>query len=346
MIVSSQQSALLNWARSKLACDGAAGELSMEPLAGDASYRRYFRLRCGDDAGRRYVLMVAEAPHEDIGQFCRAHAVFHDAGVRVPEMFFVDTQQGLAIIEDLGDETVHAALAEMREGDDEYTTLLYPALRALLRIQQYDTSSADIRRYDATLLRDECQLFIDWYCGHHRRLTLSDDERAILSRSIETLVEHMQSHKPVLVHRDYHSRNLMRCGEGQELAIIDFQDMVVGSCCYDIVSLCYDAYWDYGDEAVRHLLSYYWDCARASALSHYRRFDDFVDDCEWVALQRGLKVVGIFCRLWYRDGKAKYLSDLPLAYRHLRRICARRDDFADLSALLQRLAPEHAGGVD
>ena len=185
------------------------------------------------------------------------------------------------------------------------------------------------------------QLFPEWYVGRHKGVSLSAAEQQTLRTVFDRILTVNLAEPKVFVHRDFHSRNLMLIEDGgANPGVIDFQDAVYGPLSYDLVSLFKDAYLRWDEEFTLDLLIRYWEMARSLGLPVRAQFDDFHRDFEWMGVQRHLKILGIFARLYHRDGKDGYLADLPLVMDYLRRACRRWRDLGPLLKLLERLEPE------
>jgi N-acetylmuramate 1-kinase len=186
--------------------------------------------------------------------------------------------------------------------------------------------------YDEALLARELALFPDWYIGKHLGVTMSVDQRTVLDAAFRQILDNNLAQPRVFVHRDYHSRNLMVSQPNP--GVLDFQDAVFGPISYDLVSLLRDAYVSWSEEQELDWAVRYWERARVAGLPVAADFADFWRDFEWMGAQRQLKVLGIFARLAYRDGKRAYLDDMPRVMRYLRRTC---DRYRALGPLLQLL---------
>lgn len=307
---------------------------SLRAASADASFRRYLRL--DSPAGPR-IVMDAPPAHEDCRPFVALARLLREAGLNAPEVLAWDEADGFMLLSDLGSTTYLQALqAHPGQADALYRDAL-TALVALQRIEAADR----VPVYDRALLLREMELFPEWYVARHRGLVLDTKDQAVLAASFEHLLANALAQPRVLVHRDYHCRNLMVCGGPGDPAnpgVLDFQDAVWGPITYDLVSLLRDAYveWDEArqiDWAVR-----YWEAARRAGLPVRPDFGEFWRDFEWMGLQRHLKVLGIFCRLYHRDGKDGYLKDLPLVWRHAHRVASRYREFAALARLLEKVA--------
>ena len=307
---------------------------TLAPASSDASFRRYWRVSFGDGAAS-LIVMDAPPEHEDCRPFIHVAALFGATGVNVPEVLAQDLAQGFLLLTDLGPTTYLAALTRDPEGADapgRADALYRDAFGALIRIQQ-GSQPGQLPPYDRALLLRELQLLPDWYIARHKNVTLDEKQRAALDGVFETLLANNLAQPQVYVHRDYHSRNLMVCAPG-EPGILDFQDAVYGPITYDLVSLLKDAYIEWEEERVLDWCIRYWEAARKAGLPVHAGFDDFFRDFEWMGLQRHLKVLGIFARLNYRDGKPNYLNDIPLVLHYTRRVCQRYSAFTPLLRLL------------
>jgi aminoglycoside/choline kinase family phosphotransferase len=287
--------------------------VTLAPASADASFRRYFRASYDDGTTR--VIMDAPPDHEDVRPWLHVQQLFRDAGAQVPEVFATDLDSGFLLLSDLGSTTYLAALDESN-ADDHYRA----AIDALIRIQRA-SRPGELPAYDRTLLKRELDLFPDWYLARHVRLALSESQSSQLAEVFERILQINLAEAPVDVHRDYHSRNLMVMENGP--GIIDFQDAVHGPITYDLVSLFKDAYIEWPEERTLDWLIRYWEKARKAGLPVRPDFADFHRDYEWMGVQRHVKVLGIFARLYHRDGKDGYLKDMPLVAKYLRAACER-----------------------
>jgi N-acetylmuramate 1-kinase len=308
--------------------DSSAFELV--PASNDASFRRYFRARFADG---RPSLIAMDAPpgREDCRPYVHVAELFGAAGVHVPTVHARDIDSGFLLLSDLGDTTYLDALPNGDAG-----RLYDDAVRSLLRIQLASRPGA-LPEYDRELLARELALFPEWYVATQLGRKLSDAQRLCLEDSFAILLANNLAQPRVFVHRDYHSRNLMLCEPNP--GIIDFQDAVYGPVTYDLVSLLRDAYIAWPEEQVIDWCIRYWEQARRAGLPVAVDFADFYRDFEWMGAQRQIKVLGIFARLCYRDGKEGYLRDQPLVMRYLRATCGRYRELAPLARLLDELEP-------
>ena len=306
----------------------ASDDFSIAPASDDASFRRYFRIRRGA-AQASLVAMDAPPDKENCAPFVHVAHLFAAAGVHVPTIHAQDLEQGFLLLSDLGDTTYLDALDEHNAG-----RLYEDALDALLRIQRASRPGS-LPDYDRELLEKELRLFPDWYIARQLQRELDTTQLRTLEKTFSTILDNNLGQARVFVHRDYHSRNLMVCEPCP--GILDFQDAVYGPITYDLVSLLRDAYLAWEEERVIDWAIRYWEKARGQGLPVPGDFADFYRDFEWMGAQRQLKVLGIFARLSFRDGKDGYLKDQPLVMSYLRRTCERYRELAALGRLLEEL---------
>ncbi len=301
---------------------------SLRPASSDASFRRYFRVDGLN--GDTFILMDAPPPHEDVRPFIHVAEVFGEAGVSVPKVLAQDVERGFLLLSDLGSTTYLNQL-----NHDSAHKLYLDAIDALVLIQVQSKPDA-LPEYGRALLHRELMLFPDWYVGKHLGVTMTDKQTATLNKVFEVLLANNLAQPQVYVHRDYHSRNLMVMGQGNP-GILDFQDAVYGPITYDLVSLLRDAYIQWDEEMVLDWAIRYWERARRAGLPVNPDIDAFYRDFEFMGLQRHLKVLGIFARLYHRDGKDAYLKDLPLVMHYTRKAAGRYNALAPLIRLLDEL---------
>ncbi|MFN3712520.1 MAG: aminoglycoside phosphotransferase family protein [Alcanivoracaceae bacterium] len=301
-----------------------------QSASADASFRRYFRYKFPDcDGEHSLIAMDAPPPQEDCRPFVRIAGLFADAGVHVPHIIAQDLARGFLLLPDMGTRTW---LEVLNEGNAD--ARFERAIDALIRIQRISQANV-LPVYDEALLRRELELFPQWFLERHLGLTVDQALRRELDGIFDLLVARALRQGQVYVHRDYMPRNLM--DSDPDPGIIDFQDAVYGPVSYDVTSLFKDAFISWPEERVLGWLEQYWRRARAAALPVPEVFDAFLHDCDLMGAQRHLKVIGIFARICHRDGKPKYLEDVPRFVAYLRTVIARRDELAPLGAVLDRL---------
>jgi aminoglycoside/choline kinase family phosphotransferase len=300
---------------------------TLAPASADASFRRYFRATFSD--GTTKVIMDAPPQHEDCKPFLHVGKLFEGAGTHVPHVFSQDLEQGFLLLSDLGNTTYLQALTA-----DNAALLYGEATDALIKIQ-LSSHEKELPPYDETLLRRELNLFPEWYIAKHLGVTLNDKQQAKLEEVFKRILANNLAQPSVYVHRDYHSRNLMVTEPNP--GILDFQDAVYGPITYDLASLFKDAYIKWEEEEIMDWLIRYWEKARKAGLPVREDFGEFYRDYEMMGVQRHIKVLGIFARLYHRDGKDGYLKDMPLVMDYLRRACERYIDLKPLLNLLMEL---------
>jgi hypothetical protein len=302
---------------------------TLAPASADASFRRYFRARFAD--GRSFVAMDAPPDKEDSRPFVRVARLLREAGVNAPQVLADDLAHGFLLLTDLGTVSYLDAL-----GDDSAARLFGDATDALLR-WQLATRKDVLPRYDEALLRRELNLFPEWYLQRHKGLELTAAQKDDLEGAWRLLVDSALAQPTVYVHRDYMPRNLMVCDPNP--GVLDFQDAVEGPISYDMVCLMRDAFISWDEERVLDWTARYWEKAKRASLPVDADFGEFWRAFEWMGLQRHLKVLGIFARLNYRDGKARYLADTPRFIGYARAVARRYVALAPLARLLDRIEP-------
>jgi N-acetylmuramate 1-kinase len=290
----------------------AGKTFTLEPASADASFRRYFRATVEDNT---YVVMDAPPEHENSEPFVRIAKLFGESGAHVPQIIAQDLAQGFLLLSDLGKQTYLNVLNEQNAD-----ALFYAAIDALIRIQLASKPGV-LPHYDEALLTRELQLFPDWYVAKHLKLDLTDAQKNVLDKSFKLIIANNLAQPQVYVHRDYMPRNLMLSVPNP--GVLDFQDAVYGPISYDITSLFKDAFISWDEKRVLDWTIRYWEKARKAGLPVHADFGEFYRDCEWMGLQRHLKVLGIFARIHYRDGKPHYLKDTPRFVNYVRKTCER-----------------------
>lgn len=318
-----RRAALERWLAQRL--EGAPFRLA--PASEDASFRRYFRALLQD--GQSYVVMDAPPEKEDCRPFIHVARLLHEAGLHAPRIHAMDLEQGFLLLSDLGTTTYLQAL-DAGNAD----RLFRDAIDALVR-WQLATRPGELPPYDEALLRREMQLFPDWYVARHLQAALTAAQQERLEQIFALLVRSALAQPSVFVHRDFMPRNLMLSDPNP--GVLDFQDAVLGPITYDVVSLMRDAFVSWDEEQVLDWTVRYWEKARAAGLPVDADFGEFWRAFEWMGLQRHLKVLGIFARINYRDGKPRYLEDTPRFLRYARDTAKRYSALAPLNRLLDEL---------
>ncbi len=304
-----------------------AGAFALQPASADASFRRYFRVTT--EGARSWIAMDAPPEREDCRPFVRVAALLRSAGVNAPQVIAQDLARGFLLLTDLGDTTYLAVL-----NDANADRLFDDAIEALIK-WQLASREGELPPYDEALLRRECNLFPEWYIARHLALQLSSAQQQALSDTVALLISRSLAQPAVFVHRDYMPRNLMVSEPNP--GVIDFQDAVHGPISYDLVSLTRDAFVSWEEERVVDWAARYWNKAKQRGLPADPDFSEFYRDFEWMGLQRHLKVLGIFARIHYRDGKGGYLEDTPRFLNYARVVAARYRELAPLARLIEQL---------
>ena len=312
------------WLRSQLGGES----FTLAPASADASFRRYFRATTSRST---HIVMDAPPEHEDCRPFVKVAGLLRAAGLNAPAVVAQDLVHGFLLLTDLGTVTYLTALNQDR---GRARSLFMDAIGALIRWQL--ASKPDVLpAYDAALLRRELNLFPEWYLGRHLGVALSGSQRDDLERTFALIIASNLAQPAVYVHRDYMPRNLMVSEPNP--GILDFQDAVYGPITYDVASLFKDAFISWEEEQVLDWTVRYWEQAKRAHLPVAADFGAFYRDFEWMGLQRHLKVLGIFARLFYRDGKQGYLDDTPRFLGYVRAVAQRYAALQPLLALLDQV---------
>lgn len=319
--MSGRDQALKQWVMGHL----ALSSVSLTPASADASFRRYFRV---STATGSVIVMDAPPPQEDCRPFVQVAALLRAAGVHAPEVLAQDLEHGFLLLTDLGEHT-YLDVLDPQNAD----ALFGAAIDALCRWQL--ASRADtLPVYDRALLRRELNLFTEWYVARHLGITLSHHEQQTLDDTFRLLEDSALAQPRVFVHRDYMPRNLMLSTPNP--GVLDFQDAVYGPVTYDVVSLFRDAFLSWDEARIASWCAQYHERARKAGLP-VQDYAEFIRALDWMGLQRHLKVLGIFARIRYRDGKPHYLADTPRFLNYVRVIGSRYPEFTPLLALLDTL---------
>ena len=307
-------------------------------VSGDASFRRYFRA-CWQ--GRSYIAVDAPPQHENSSAFITVCRMLRATGVKAPEIFASDLNRGFLLLEDFGDRQLLPTLSGLQsDGDIQRAEAIYhSALQTLLLIQR-SPEKKRLDLYDRDKLRAEMNLFTEWFCVAFLELELSVPEHSVIDLAMDFLEEAALSQPTVMVHRDFHSRNLMLLDDSAvpALGVIDFQDAVHGPYSYDVVSLLRDCYLRWEPETVIRWALTYWQAARADGLLADVSEAQFLRDFDLMGLQRHLKVMGIFCRLSLRDNKSQYLADIPLVIQYFLEVSRHYPELGDFVEWFNRRA--------
>jgi hypothetical protein len=304
---------------------------SRRPASSDASFRRYFRLDVApalrSKLGDTLIAMDAPPERENVPAFIHVAGLLHEAGVTVPAIVARDVERGFLLLSDLGTTTYLSRL------DSDNAAFMYSdAVDALIKFQ-LTSQPGVLPEFDRAFVLREMNLFPEWFVSRHLGVTLTDAQQAQLDKVFETITSTVLAQQQVFMHRDFHSRNLMFLDQGNP-GVLDFQDAVYGPITYDLGSLLRDAYIQWDEEIVLDWVVRYWQSAKQVGLPVNPDIDAFYRDFEFMALQRHLKILGIFCRLNYRDGKNIYMGDLPTVMDYVRKTANRYIELKPLVRLL------------
>jgi aminoglycoside/choline kinase family phosphotransferase len=297
---------------------------SINPASSDASFRRYFRVTVAQNS---WIVMDAPPDQECTKPFVDIANFLFQHHIHVPEVKAINEKQGFLLLTDFGNK---AYLDELNESTAD--VMYSSAIDGLINIQKCPTREINLPAYDRNLLNKEMMLFPDWYLNKHLNIPPPD----FLQNTFDILIDSALEQPKVVVHRDYHSRNLMHTNENSP-GIIDFQDAVIGPITYDLVSLLRDCYISWPQEKIDHWLFYYYSTAQdLELLIESITIEQFTKWFDLMGLQRHIKVLGIFCRLNYRDNKPNYINDLPLTLHYVQKITAKYPEFTDLNNFLKK----------
>lgn len=305
---------------------GSVPPATLTAASSDASFRRYFRW---EGEGKSFIVMDAPPPQENCKPFVDIAFLLAKSGINVPQIYAEDLERGFLLLNDLGNKT-YLDVIDSENADD----LFNDALQALLAFQQLPMV-APLPSYDVALLRRELELFPDWYVKHQLGIEFDAAQKMLWQNVTDLLIESALAQPKVLVHRDYMPRNLMLSQPNP--GVLDFQDAVYGPVTYDVTCLFKDAFLSWPEERVRGWLEQYWQQAGALDIPVQPDFEDFLRASDLMGVQRHLKVIGIFARICHRDGKPRYLADVPRFFAYIEAVIARRPELAELDVLLLSL---------
>jgi aminoglycoside/choline kinase family phosphotransferase len=307
---------------------GFAGSV-IAPASVDASFRRYFRVTRGADS---YIVMDAPPDKEDSAPFLKVARILGGMNLNVPIVLARDMERGFLLLSDLGSRQYLDELPGPRAADRLYAD----ALAALRTMQTADAAiSGDLPRYDRALLMREMELMPEWFLRHHLKVTIDAQERSMLDELFASLVRAAASQPAAFVHRDYHSRNLLVTAQDNP-GILDFQDAVWGPVTYDLASLLKDCYISWPPARVRAWVLEYREKLLEAGFALPKDAAEFMRWFDLIGLQRHIKVLGIFARLFYRDGKSQYLKDLPRVLDYARDTASSYADTAPFAAFIAK----------
>jgi aminoglycoside/choline kinase family phosphotransferase len=301
-------------------------EYTLSPLNGDASFRRYFRLNSNQSS---YIIMDAPPEQESIKEFLLISNFLINNELHAPKIFASDLQHGFIILEDFGDQQFLMAIQDQNQKLNFYKT----AIDILLKMQLTSPSALNLPAMDREFYWRELTLFKVWFLNGYLKIDMNLDEVAIVDDAFNKLIDELATIPTSLVHRDFHSRNLMILND-HKLGILDFQDAVIGPITYDLASLLRDCYTKLSNDDLHWCLDYFY---QNSPIKQYLDFSNYKRAFDLTGLQRHLKVLGIFCRLYLRDGKANYLHDLPLTLAYVKEGLLQYPEYQEFANLINRV---------
>lgn len=300
--------------------DTAYENFSIEIASSDASFRRYFRLKQND---KTLILMDSSLEKSSLKPFIYVTNLLQSVNLHAPKIVYEDRDKGFLILEDLGSIDLLNTLNQ-----DNFKSLYKKCIDEIITMQEIDVSGLPL--YDESFLKLEMNLMPEWFLKEYLQQDLNDEESKVIENSIDLISKKVLSHpQEVFVHRDFHSRNIMNC---EPLGIIDYQDAMNGSIVYDLVSLLKDLYIQFEPQDMNELALYFKKQKKLEISD-----EEFLKYFDFMGLQRHLKVLGIFARLYLRDDKDSYLKDLPLTLEYVLQVCKKYPELDELNKLLSKV---------
>ncbi|WP_028225773.1 aminoglycoside phosphotransferase family protein [Paraburkholderia ferrariae] len=305
---------------------------TLAPASADASFRRYFRVASTGAHGATLIAVDAPPP-EKCREFVQVAELLAAAGVHVPRVLEADFDAGFMLVTDLGTAPYLKALQESGPGPRS-RELMREALDALIRWQLASREGV-LPPFDEAFLRREMELMPEWYLQRHLGREVDAATRAVLDKTFALLVDNALAQPQVFMLRDFMPRNLMIASPNP--GVLDFQDAVYGPITYDVASLLRDAFLSWDEEFELDCFAHYWEHAKKAGLPVSADFGEFYRQLEWMGLQRHIKVLGLFCRIHYRDGKPHYMDDLPRFLGYASKVARRYRPLAPFARLIDEL---------
>lgn len=305
----------------------------LEFAASDAEYRRYFRLWLSNEV--TLIVMDADPTKMSILPYIRTRQLF--SMLNVPQIFHTDQKNGFMVLEDMGRTTYLTACLNCQDSSF-HRQLLLMAVDELITLQKASQPNI-LAVYDQQRLRDEAQWFITWFCQHELKKTLQTHQKKIWDDTLATILSKITAQSYVFVHRDYMVRNIMLTNTRP--GILDFQDALYGPITYDLVSLLKDAFISWDEALISDIVVRYWETACNVGLPVPHTMDQFLEDCEWMSIQRHLKVIGVFSKLYHHDHKKKYLSEIQRFLSYLNKTTSHYPVFDSFRILLHELTNDY-----
>lgn len=317
-----RQNALKEWLSTTISCS----DFSIKPLAGDASFRRYFRIQYN---GLSQVVMDAPPDKEDLEPFMMVAQLLSDADICIPKVLASNKELGFLLLDDLGDELLLAKLTPT-----SVSGYYQQAIATIVQMQTEVISTQLLPHFDKVFMIKEMDLCPQWFLQGYLALELSADDQKLLQRSIEWIATEVAAQPLTFIHRDYHSRNLMLVGtHDARLGVIDFQDAMLGPITYDLVSLLKDCYISWPRDKLLQWVEQFYNL---SSQAQQFTLAEFIRAFDLCGVQRHIKVLGVFSRLYLRDHKSGYLADLPRVLEYVLTCCALYTELHPLRDWLQQ----------
>lgn len=308
---------------------------SLQFIAGEASHRRYYRVRSTLHE-KAFVIMDAAPWLEDNFAFVAIADVLASANIRVPAIYEWDKANGFLLLEDMGNETL--LQINLRMHKETSRPYYYQAIETLIDMQ-LNAPTNNLATFSSEVMRNELDLFTDWYLGKHLKIQLTNNQQREISSLFNLIIDKTLSIEQVFVHRDFRPGNLVISGDGKEIAVLDFQDAVKGPITYDLVSLLWDAFHCWDAQFTKQIVSYYWTTAVRKGLPVPSTLRAFDASLYWTRLQRHVRVIGIFARLALRDGKHKYLREIERFNNYIASSTTTKHGTQPLLKLLRSIKP-------
>ncbi|MFL7961032.1 aminoglycoside phosphotransferase family protein [Pseudomonas kielensis] len=306
---------------------------SLQLVAGEASHRRYYRIR-SEKHGKAFIIMDAAPWLEDNVAFVAVAGLLASAMIRVPAIYEWDESNGFLLLEDMGDETLlQLNLRTHREAVRHY----YNQAVCTLVDMQFNAPANQLAKFSAEVMHDELNLFTDWYLDQHLKIKLTGNEQREIASCFNLITEKNQLIEQVFVHRDFRPGNLIISRDGRTIAVLDFQDAIKGPITYDLVSLLWDSFHCWDEQFTQQMVRYYWTTAIRKGLPVPSTLPAFNSSLYWTRLQRHIRVIGIFARLGIRDGKHRYLQEIERFNNYILSSTALDDSMQPLTRLLKRI---------
>ena len=315
-----QIQALKNWLMTTLNIQ----DPELQPVCGDASFRKYYRLQLTNRS-----VIVADSPpqNQKNHEFVHYARLLAQAGLLVPQVIAVDFDKGFLCLSDLGDKLLLEKL------DNHSISHWYQkALLELPKLHSIDAKAAKLPKFDAEFIKQENRIFTQWLLGTHLNFTVNEQQQQVIDEAFEQLINNSLAQPQVPMHRDFHSRNLMLV-ENNEIACIDFQDMVLGPITYDAVSLLRDCYCRWDDKTIDTLKQHYYQLIKLNDVT----MPEFNTWFDLTGMQRHIKAAGIFARLMHRDGKTAYLKDIPRTLDYIIDVAAHYPQLNEFAQLIKEV---------